>query len=168
MLDTGYHVIVRPHPQSFTAEKELMDSLMKEFPESDRLEWNRDRDNFEVLKRSDILISDFSGVVFDFALVYDKPVIYTDTEFDTSAYDLWWLDEDIWTLGALPKLGRMITSDNLSDIKNLIDTCIESDEFAKGREEVRNECWQEYGNGTKNTVDYMIAKYKELKEKESK
>ena len=168
LLDTGYHVIVRPHPQSFTAEKELMDSLMKEFPESDQLEWNRDRDNFEVLKRSDILISDFSGVVFDFALVYDKPVIYTDTEFDTSAYDLWWLDEDIWTLSALPKLGKMITADNLSDIKNLIDSCIESDEFAKGREEVRNECWQEYGNGTKNTVDYMVAKYNELNAKESK
>ena len=62
----------------------------------------------------------------------------------------------------------MITSDNLSDIKNLIDTCIESDEFAKGREEVRKECWQCYGEGTKNTVDYMIAKYNELKSKAGK
>ncbi|NLH62592.1 MAG: CDP-glycerol--glycerophosphate glycerophosphotransferase, partial [Erysipelotrichaceae bacterium] len=27
LLDTGYHIIVRPHPQSFASEKELMDSL---------------------------------------------------------------------------------------------------------------------------------------------
>ena len=47
---------------------------MNEYPESDRLEWNRDTDNFNVLNRSDILISDFSGVIFDFSLVYDKPV----------------------------------------------------------------------------------------------
>ena len=62
----------------------------------------------------------------------------------------------------------MITSDNLSDIKSLIDSCIESDEFTKGREEVRNECWREYGNGTKNTVDYMVKKYNELNSREAK
>ena len=90
LLQTGYHVIVRPHPQSFTSEKVLMESLMKEYPNSEQLEWNRDADNFEVLKRSDILISDFSGVIFDFALVYDKPVIYADTKFDDSIYDAWW------------------------------------------------------------------------------
>ena len=82
-----------------------MDKLMEDYPESESLEWNRNVDNFEVLKRSDILISDFSGVTFDFALVYDKPIIYTDTEFDTAVYDAWWLKEKIWTEGALPRLG---------------------------------------------------------------
>ena len=105
LLATGYHVIVRPHPQSFTSEKALMDKLMKEHPASEQLEWNRDVDNFEVLRRSDVLISDFSGVVFDFALVYDKPVIYTDTEFDTAPYDVWWLDGELWTIGALRRIG---------------------------------------------------------------
>ena len=60
LLDTGYHVIIRPHPQSFTADKEVIDRLMAQFPDSDKLEWNRDNDNFEVLRRSDIMISDFS------------------------------------------------------------------------------------------------------------
>ena len=94
LLATGYHVIIRPHPQSFKSETELMEeSSCAHYPESDRLEWNRDTDNFEVLRRSDIMISDFSGVIFDFALVYDKPVIYADTEFDKSPYDAWWLDK---------------------------------------------------------------------------
>lgn len=84
LLATGYHVIIRPHPQSFTSEKEMLDKLMAQYPESEQLEWNRDTDNFNVLRRSDILISDFSGVVFDFSLIYDKPVIYTDPNFDLS------------------------------------------------------------------------------------
>ncbi|MBQ4092236.1 MAG: CDP-glycerol--glycerophosphate glycerophosphotransferase, partial [Firmicutes bacterium] len=29
LLKTGYHIIVRPHPQSFQSEKEMMDRLMK-------------------------------------------------------------------------------------------------------------------------------------------
>lgn len=92
LLKTGYHVIVRPHPQSFTSEKNMIEKLMEEYPEQEKLEWNRDTDNFEVLRRSDILISDFSGVVFEFALIYDKPVIYTNPDFDLDPYDAWWLE----------------------------------------------------------------------------
>lgn len=165
LLETGYHVIVRPHPQSFTSEKELMDKLMSEYPESKQLEWNRDVDNFEVLKRSDILISDFSGVTFDFALVYDKPIIYTDTEFDTAPYDAWWLDEELWTLRVLPKLGAKLTKDNMDSLKTMIDECIANPEFAKGRDAVRNECWNCYGEGTKKTVDYLLKKYDEVTNK---
>ena len=29
LLETGYHIIIRPHPQSFASEKELMDKLME-------------------------------------------------------------------------------------------------------------------------------------------
>ena len=38
LLQTGYHVILRPHPQSFTADKELMDTLMSAFPDSDNFD----------------------------------------------------------------------------------------------------------------------------------
>lgn len=112
LIKTGYHIIIRPHPQSFKSEKELMDKLMKQYPESEQIEWNRDTDNFEVLRRSDILISDFSGVIFDFVLIYDKPVIYTDPNFDLSPYDAWWLDNPLWTTSALPRLGRQLTEKN--------------------------------------------------------
>lgn len=168
LLDTGYRIIVRPHPQSFTSEKELMDELMTKYPQSDRLEWNRDADNFEVLRRSDILISDFSGVVFDFSLVCDKPVIYTDTEFDRAPYDYWWLDDEVWTLTALPRLGMKLTKDNLSEVKSLIDECIGETKYAEGRNEVRNECWQLYGEGAKATVDYLVGKYERITKGEKK
>ena len=79
LLETGYHIIIRPHPQSFTSEADLINHLMTEFPNSNSLEWNRDSDNFDVLRRSDILISDFSGIVYDYSLVYRKPVIRTLT-----------------------------------------------------------------------------------------
>ena len=101
LLEAGYHVVIRPHPQSFTAEKDLIDDLMARYPESENLEWNRDNDNFDVLRRADLLISDFSGVVFDFALVYDKPIIYADTTFDAGPYDCWWLEEPYWTFATV-------------------------------------------------------------------
>lgn len=130
LLDTGYHIIVRPHPQSFTAESALLEKIMAQYPESDQLEWNRDNDNFEVLKRADIMISDFSGVIFDFSLVYDKPIIYADTEFDDSPYDAWWLDYPMWTFSVLPRIGQKLTGENLDTLKDMIDRCLKEPKYA--------------------------------------
>ena len=162
LLDTGHHVIVRPHPQSFTSEKELMDRLMAEFPDSDQLEWNRDNDNFLVLQRSDILISDFSGVLFDFSLVFDKPLIYADTTFDRSIYDACWLKEELWTFECLPRLGLQMTDENLPDIGKIIEKCIDDPVFRQGRDRARQETWCHIGEGAERTADYLIEKRNQL------
>lgn len=162
LIKTGYHIIIRPHPQSFTSEKKLMEKLMDQYPQSGQIEWNRDSDNYEVLKRADILISDFSGVVFDFALVHDKPVIYADTEFDDSPYDAWWLDTPFWTLTALERIGQKLTADNLSSLKQMIDTCLTEPGYVNGRRQVRAETWEHEGEGTKRAVDFLLDKYQKL------
>ena len=162
LLKTGYHVIVRPHPQSFISEKEMLDKLMKEYPESEQLEWNRDTDNFEVLRRSDILISDFSGVIFAFTLIYDKPVIYTDPQFDVSLYDAWWLKTPLWTTTALPRLGRQLTEETMDNLKELIDSCLADPQYAQGRREVKAETWEHSGEGAVRVAEYLLAKYAEL------
>lgn len=162
LLKTGYHVIVRPHPQSFTSEKEMLEKLMAQYPESEQLEWNRDTDNFEVLRRSDILISDFSGVIFEFSLIYDKPVIYTDPAFDLSLYDAWWLDTPLWTTSALPRLGCQLTEENMAQIKQLIDECLTDPRFAEGRRSVKAETWAHAGQGADLAVNYLLEKYEAL------
>ncbi|MBR2633975.1 MAG: CDP-glycerol glycerophosphotransferase family protein [Clostridia bacterium] len=162
LLKTGYRIIVRPHPQSFLSEGDLMAELMAKYPASDRLEWNRDVDNFEVLRRSDLLISDFSGVIFDFSLVYGKPIIYTDPNFDTAPYDAWWLKDPLWTVSALPRLGKKLTEENFAELGRLIEECLESPEFERGIAEVKGETWQHPGEGAVRAVDYLLAKYDEL------
>ena len=168
LLKTDYHIIIRPHPQSFTSEKELIDDLMAKYPNSERLEWNRDADNFEVLKRSDLLISDFSGVIFDFSLVYDKPVIYADTEFDNSPYDACWLDTPFWTFTALPRIGEKLTANRLEQLPELITGCLSEQRYADGRKEVRDETWCCRGEGAVRAADYLIAKCQELSNTEGK
>ena len=169
LLKTGYHIIVRPHPQSFKSEKDMIEKLMKQYPDSNQLEWNKDTDNFDVLRRSDILISDFSGVIFDFSLVYDKPVIYTNPNFDVSPYDAWWLDTPLWTTTALPRLGRELTEDNMDCLKELIDSCLSDAQYVEGLRQVKAETWEFVGQGAQRTADYLINKYEELTtEKEGK
>lgn len=168
LLKTGYHVIVRPHPQSFTSEKELIDGIMKQYPQSEQLEWNSDNDNFEVLCRSDILISDFSGVIFDFALVYDKPVIYADTTMDTAPYDACWLNEELWTYSILPQIGQHLDSNNLDRIKEVIDACLNDPRYEEGREIARSETWANIGHAADSVADYLISKLQQLQNEGAK
>ena len=161
-------MIVRPHPQSYTAEKELLEKIMAEYPAGDQLEWNRDNDNFDVLRRADVMISDFSGVIFDFTLVFDKPVIYADTSFNKDPYDAAWLDEELWTFSVLPKIGRQLTRDDLDNMKDLIDSCLSDESFKQGRDEARQETWAYIGESTPRVVDYLLQKRMDLIQDKSK
>lgn len=165
LVEAGYHVIVRPHPQSYTSEKERIDSIMAEYPASEYIEWNRDNDNFEVLKRSDILISDYSGVIFDFTLVFDKPLIYADTKYDNGIYDWWWLDTPYWTFETLPKVGQKLTEENFDSLGEMVRSCLEDPKYAQGRDQARAETWAYPGEGAVRAADYLEKKVKELTEK---
>lgn len=162
LIRTGYRIILRPHPQSFTADKELIEKLMSAFPNSDLVEWNRDADNFEVLRKSDIMISDYSGVIFDFAFVFDRPVICADTKMSTDPLDAWWLGKPLWAVDALPRIGPLLTEDKLPQIKELIDQAIEDRSYTESRHQARDETWAFRGEGAKRAADYLICKYEEL------
>lgn len=162
LVETGYHIIVRPHPQSFVSEKELMDKLMEEYPASEQIEWNRDADNFEALRRSDILISDFSGVIFDFALIHGKPVIYTNPNFEIGMYDQWWLDQPLWTQTALPRIGQELTEESMEDIKGLIDSCLDDERYVEGIRAVKEETWANIGGGAAAVAEYLVNKCNEI------
>lgn len=163
LVDSGYKIIVRPHPQSFESEASLINDIMSKYPESDKVHWDRSSDNFETLNSADIMISDFSGVIFDYTLVFDKPVIYTDSEYKTDVYDHYWLDKErLWTFDILEKMGTKLTNENLSDLKGLIEKSLNDKSFAEARDQARRETWVNMGEGASRTADYIIKKSKEL------
>ena len=96
-----------------------------------------------------------------------KPVIYTDPNFNLAPYDAWFLSHPLWTLSALPRIGRELSMDNMENIKELIDSCLEDTRYAQGRKEVREETWAFQSEGAVRSADYLMAKYQELTQAES-
>lgn len=164
LIATGYKVIIRPHPQTFVSEKDMIEPLMKAYPETDKLVWDRNIDNFDTLNQSDILISDFSGVVLDYALVFDRPVICAETSFDNGIYDSWWLGEREWIFETLDNIGVKLTPDNMDNIKELVERALTDTKLKEGRDKARAESWANMGKSVGSIVDYMIEKRKELNE----
>ena len=162
LVDTGYNVVIRPHPQSFESEKELMDRLQEKFPNSEKLSWNRDTDNFDCLNNSDIMISDFSAVVFDYSFIFDKPIMYANAQFDKSVYDAAWLDEEIWTIDVLKKIGMELKEEDFGSLKESIFALINDKSFEQSRKAAKNQAWQHQGEAAVLTVDYLLEEGRKL------
>ena len=162
LTDTGYRIIIRPHPQSMKSEKDMMDRLIAKYPAGDDLEWDFEPDNFNTLYRSDIMITDFSSVMLDFALVFDRPVIYAEYELDKSVYDACWIDHPLWQEDTFPRLGAPLKEADLGKLKEIIDSVILSDEYTEARRKAKEDAWMHIGESAKRTVDYLIKKHDEL------
>ena len=165
LISTGFKIIVRPHPQTLISEKNIIEPLIKKYPNSENFFWNYDNDNFNVLNSSDILITDFSGIIFDYSLIFDRPLIYADTSFDTAPYDAAWLDEPMWKFKILPTLGVKLDESQFSDMKSLIEKTVSNEELKAGRDNARKVAWENIGKSAELTADYMIKKYEKVKYK---
>lgn len=168
LIGTRYKIIIRPHPQTKTVDPEMLKSLMEQFPDNENLSWNFDIDNFDCLNESDILISDYSGVVFDYAFVFDGPIMYADTTFQYEVYDAAWFEGPTWLLSTLPKIGRQLKQEDFDRMKDIIDEVIDSKEYKAGRDAARDEAWQERGKAAGNIVDFVVKKHDEIIEAQLK
>ena len=83
LLSSGFRVIVRPHPQFFHSlypeGSEVMASLQAQFGSSDRVQFELSIDSQGSFHRSAIMISDWSGAAYEYALGTLRPVLFIDT-----------------------------------------------------------------------------------------
>lgn len=132
LLERQYEVILRPHPQSFISEEELLHRLRNEVGHYSNLQWDSESDGMRSMARADVMVSDLSGVAFDFAFVFEKPVItlkYDLNTFGLEAADLPW---DPWELTVLATIGKQVDEKELNKLPDIIEQEIGTD----GRKEI--------------------------------
>lgn len=86
LLEAGETVCVRPHPQSKVSDADVISALKAEF-ENDGVIWNESDDNLSCLAGAKALITDFSGIMFDYSFIFEGRVAYSLSMYDASAYD---------------------------------------------------------------------------------
>lgn len=108
LAEGGFHVILRPHPQSFVSEPEQMERIARELAAFENIEWDRNPDGFASLSRAELMVSDISGVIFDFAFVFLRPVVSIGEGPVKDGFEAWEIPHEAWEMQALDVLGRRI------------------------------------------------------------
>ena len=168
LAKTGWNIIIRPHPQSKKSEKEMLDRLEARYKDNVNIVWDYERDNIYSLKKADIMISDFSGIIFDYTFLCDKPVIYVADNIDLRPYDAYDLGKELWQFETLKKMGIKLDENNFENIAEVIKNASDSKELSEQRKIAKETAWMNIGNAGKNIVDFMIQKEESLSKKEGK
>lgn len=157
-----FFTIIRPHPQSLISEKKLIEELQKKYPDSENIKWDFSNDNLVVMASSDVLITDFSSIIYEFIFLFNKPCIYSLSAYDRNLYDLSDLASETYRDTILKKIAKEITIDNINKIEELINSQISLNCDSNDIIKVKNEIWQEQQKAAKNVVNFLINKQREL------
>lgn len=154
---TGWKIIVRPHPQSKKSEADMLKRLEERYKDYANVEWDYNRDNIFSMKKADIMISDFSGIVFDYTFLCNKPVMYVNTDMDLRPYDAYDLNKQLWQFSVLEKIGIKLEEKDFANIKEVIQNASDSPELAEQRKIAKETAWMNIGKAGEKIADYMIS-----------
>lgn len=146
LAQTEWRIIVRPHPQSKISEKNILANLEEKYKKYANVKWDYEADNIFSLSQADIMISDFSSVIFDFCFLFDKPFLYCNNEFDRRPYDSGDLKTEPWKFRILKEIGIELTSDKFGGIKEFINEAAASKALKENRVKAKETAWQNIGN----------------------
>lgn len=162
LIETGFHIIVRPHPQTLQNDQKIIDSLISRYRTEPKLEWDFERNNLKSLSRASLMISDFSGVIFDYTFLFRRPVLYSNVEFDSRPYDSWDIDETPWKFEVLQKIGVELKEEDFSHIKDLIYRTIDNTTLFENINIAKAKAWNNQGEAGIKVVDYLVEKQKSI------
>lgn len=79
LAKTDYEIIVRPHPQQVRHQPEKFEIMNEKFKNNDNIEIQTDFSSNNPIMESDILITDWSDISWEFAFVTKRPVLFINT-----------------------------------------------------------------------------------------
>ena len=158
LVKYDYQIIIRPHPQSKTVEKELLDKLTQKYNNFTNIEWDYNPDNIYSLAKADIMISDFSGIIADYAFLLGRPVLYTGENMDLRYYDAYWLKDKPVYLRSLPMIAKKLEESDMPRIGEIVETTVSNKKLSAQRDRAREMFWVNRGEAGARVVDFMVKK----------
>ena len=167
LIKTGFHIVVRPHPQSKKSEPALLEALEKRYKETKNLEWNYESDNINALSRADIMISDFSGIIFDYVFLTGKTFLYVNEDIDIRPYDAGDLAEmeppvEAWQFSVLPSIGKKLSEPDFENIGTVISGCVKNADYKTGQQKAKETAWMYRGQSGERIAEFLIQKQNEI------
>lgn len=143
-------------------EKQIIDSLMSRYEGKSNVEWDTSSDNLPSLSKADIMISDFSGIIYDYAFMFDRPVLYSKDKVDLRIYDAGTLSHDPIGFDVLPMIGVELVENQFESIGDVITKACCDSHLGEQRRKAKDMLWQHRGESGKLVADFLIEKFNEI------
>ncbi len=159
LVQTSYHIIVRPHPQYVRHFEAKIDALAAKYKGYDVV-FQKDFSSTESVYMSDLLITDWSSISFEYAFSTLKPVLFIDTPMKILNPDYQELETVPIDLELRNKVGISIAQDSVGDlIVETVDKLLNEIQFApESMQKLKEKYSYNIGESGKAGAKYIIER----------
>lgn len=154
--ETEYDIIVRPHPQEVRLKAEYMGALKQKY-DSENVTIQTDFTSNSPILEADLLITDWSGISWEYAFTTLRPILFIDTPMKVMNPDYQMIDTVPLNILLRDKLGMSLKPNQMDRVAETVDYLMS---HKKQYEEQINILAHEYiynlGSSTKVGADYII------------
>ena len=136
LLENGYKVFLRPHFRIIKNSPELINSIKNKFLENSNFILHEGIIPFEKFQNSMCLISDWSGISFEYAFTHEKPIIFIDVpkkEFNPESAKFLDLPIEITTR---EKIGKVVSPNDIKQVSGMLEEIV--NEQVKYQEQIKD------------------------------
>lgn len=174
LLQKGYNVVVRPHPEYKKRYPNKLDALVEKYKDynGNDLTFELDFSCSDSIYNSDIVITDWSSTCFEFSYVTLKPCIFVDTPPKIYNKDYEEIGIEPLELTLRNIIGKRFEPNNFAGMSEAINYMLKNkDEYTDKIRNIRNKYVANYGKSGevagKYIINRLIQKQKEQKKNES-
>ena len=121
LAEAGIRVIFRPHPQMYVSDKETIAAVEAKIKGNSLIELDRNRTAAASMARSHAMVTDISGVIFDYALLFEKPIFLVNAEYNLGGYDVIDIDGGrVWDLDKSREITRIIKPEEMDSLASIV------------------------------------------------
>lgn len=79
LKSTDYYITIRPHPQHLRHKKQQIDTIIEKYKNYNNICVQTDFSSNRTIFEADLVITDWSGIAYEYAYVTQKPVLFINT-----------------------------------------------------------------------------------------
>ena len=156
LAQTNYRVVVRPHPEFLKRRKSLANSLKNYISKQQNFIWEDQLLNEDNLYEADLLITDRSGIAFEYVFGTERPVLFVDTPLKEHNKNWKVLNIEPIELQLRNKVGVSISLDNLHNVLPIIEDLLKiSNNWRETLKSMRNEHVFNWNCSAKEGAEYI-------------
>jgi hypothetical protein len=160
-----YNIIFRPHPQIYIDNPKDIKAIEKKFSKYDNFKIDTKSSGDISMSETDILVSDVSGIIFDFAFVYKKPVIGVNFHINTEGLEANEVNYLPWEIDNFSKFGISVDKDNLDNIADIVNNTLNTYKF-ENLDMFLNDSVYNFGKCAKNAIKQLNTILLNIKNKQ--
>ncbi len=157
LLNANYKVIVRPHPETVKRFPQLLDDLEKRFSSNSYFSLERSVATDNSLLEADLLISDCSGIMLEYAFGTERPVLSIAVPPKVKNEKFNHLGIEPLELQLRTEFGKVIAPEELENITKVVAELIAQEKrYQKKIQNLRKKWVFNFGNSSSVGAEYVM------------